>query len=186
MNIYEAELIKKVVNDVACKLGNKTLHVAKHTIGIAGIGKTTIAKVVFNNLYFRFEGSGFLSVVKEISDKPNGVVELQERLLHDILKPNIWKIKQLEALMGERCWFGYHAMELDRDQSLQIFSLHAFRETLPVQDYEELSEKVVDYCKGLPLALKILGSHLSIRDSPPITLKNHNGIRELCLNIVIK
>uniref|UniRef100_A0A6N2KM17 Disease resistance protein Roq1-like winged-helix domain-containing protein n=1 Tax=Salix viminalis TaxID=40686 RepID=A0A6N2KM17_SALVM len=89
--------------------------------------------------------------------------------------------------MGERCWFGagskiivvtknkhlltevevdgmYHAMELDRDQSLQLFSLHAFRETRPSKDYEELSEKVVDYCEGLPLALKILGSHLSIRD----------------------
>ena len=95
--------------------------------------------------------------------------------------------EQLEALMGERCWFGdgskiiivtknkhllievevdgmYHAMELDRDESLQLFSLHAFRETRPAKDYEELSEKVVDYCKGLPLALKILGSHLSIRD----------------------
>ena len=242
MNRYEAELIKRVVNDVACKLGNKTLHVAKHPIGIssrvrgvisllkgarnnvgivgiygiAGIGKTTIAKAVFNNLYFRFEGSSFLSGVKEISDKPNGLVELQERLLHDILKPNIWKIsnvyegmnlikerlhrknvlvvfddvdkrEQLEALMGERCWFGdgskiivvtknkhllqevevdgmYHVKELYRNQSLQLFSLHAFRETCPPQDYEELSEKVVDYCKGLPLALKILGSHLSIRD----------------------
>uniref|UniRef100_A0A6N2MKW5 TIR domain-containing protein n=1 Tax=Salix viminalis TaxID=40686 RepID=A0A6N2MKW5_SALVM len=241
-NGYEAELVKRVVNDVACKLGNKTLHVAKHPVGIssrvrgvisllkgarnnvgivgiygiAGIGKTTIAKAVFNNLYFRFEGSSFLSGVKEISDKPTGLVELQERLLHDILKPNVWKIgnvyegmnlikerfhrknvlvvfddvdkrEQLEALMGDRCWFGdgskiiivtknkhlltkvevdgmYHAMELDRDESLQLFSLHAFRKTRPAKDYEELSEKVVDYCKGLPLALKILGSHLSIRD----------------------
>uniref|UniRef100_A0A6N2KPL9 TIR domain-containing protein n=1 Tax=Salix viminalis TaxID=40686 RepID=A0A6N2KPL9_SALVM len=227
-NGYEAEFIKRVVNDVACKLGNKTLHVAKHPVGarnnvgivgihgIAGTGKTTIAKAVFNNLYSRFEGSSFLSGVKEISDKLNGLVELQERLLHDILKPNVWKIsnvyegmnlikerlhrknilvvfddvdkrEQLEALMGERCWFGagskiivvtknkhlltevevdgmYHAMELDPDQSLQLFSLHAFRETRPAKDYEELSKKVVDYCKGLPLALKILGSHLSIRD----------------------
>uniref|UniRef100_A0A6N2MNS9 TIR domain-containing protein n=1 Tax=Salix viminalis TaxID=40686 RepID=A0A6N2MNS9_SALVM len=241
-NGNEAEFIKRVVNDVACKLGNKTLHVAKHPVGIsskvrgvisllkgarnsvgivgiygiAGIGKTTIAKAVFNNLYFRFEGSSFLSGVKEISDKPNGLVELQERLLHDILKSNVWKIsnvyqgmnlmkerlhrknvlvvfddvdkrEQLEALMGERCWFGagskiiivtnnehlltelevdgmYHAMALNRDQSLQLFSLHAFRETRPAKDYEELSEKVVDYCEGLPLALTILGSHLFKRD----------------------
>uniref|UniRef100_A0A6N2KAX7 TIR domain-containing protein n=1 Tax=Salix viminalis TaxID=40686 RepID=A0A6N2KAX7_SALVM len=241
-NGYEAEFIKKVVSDVACKLGNKTLHVAKHPVGISsrvrgvislltgarnnvgivgiygitGIGKTTIAKAVFNSLYFGFEGSSFLSGVKEISDKQNGLVELQERLLHDILKSNVWKInniyegmnlikerlhrknvlvvfddvdkrEQLEALMGERFWFGdgskiivvtknkhllterevcgmYHAMELDRDQSLQLFSLHAFRETRPAKDYEELSGMVVDYCKGLPLALKILGSHLVGRD----------------------
>ena len=121
MNRYEAELIKRVVNDVACKLGNKTLHVAKHPIGIssrvqgvisllkgarnnvgivgiygiAGIGKTTIAKAVFNSLYFGFEGSSFLLGVKEISDKPNGLVELQERLLHGILKPNVWKINNV-------------------------------------------------------------------------------------------
>uniref|UniRef100_A0A6N2LQB2 TIR domain-containing protein n=1 Tax=Salix viminalis TaxID=40686 RepID=A0A6N2LQB2_SALVM len=239
---HQAELIKTVVNDIACKLGNKTLHVAKHPVGIssrvqgvisllrgarnnvgivgihgiAGIGKTTIAKAVFNNLYFGFEGSSFLSGVREISDKPNGLVELQERLVNDILKPNVWKIsnvyegmnlikerlhrknvlvvfddvdkrEQVEALMGERCWFGdgsiliivtknkhlltevevdgmYHAKALDQDQSLQLFSLHAFRETRPAKDYEVLSGMVVDYCKGLPLALKILGSHLSIRD----------------------
>ncbi|KAL9381662.1 hypothetical protein Peur_024697 [Populus x canadensis] len=237
-----AEFIKRIVSDVACKLGNKTLHVAKHPVGIysrvqgiisllkgakpdvgivgihgiAGIGKTTIAKAVFNKLYFGFEGSSFLSDVKEISDKPNGLVELQERLLHDILKPKVWKVsnvyegmnlikerlhrkkilvvyddvdkrEQLEALMGERCWFGagsiiivvtknkhlltevgvdemYHAKELDRDQSLQLFSLHAFRDTRPAKNYVKLSQKVVDYCQGLPLALQILGSHLSIRD----------------------
>uniref|UniRef100_A0A6N2LN97 TIR domain-containing protein n=1 Tax=Salix viminalis TaxID=40686 RepID=A0A6N2LN97_SALVM len=241
-NGYEAKLIKTVVNNVACKLGNKTLHVAKHPVGIssrvqrvisllrgarnnvgivgiygiAGIGKTTIAKAVFNNLYCRFEGSSFLSGVREISDKPNGLVELQERLVNDILKPNVWKIsnvyegmnlikerlhrknvlvvlddvdkrEQVEALMGERCWFGdgsiliivtknkhlltevevdgmYHAKALDQDQSLQLFSLHAFRETRPAKDYEVLSGMVVDYCKGLPLALKILGSHLVGQD----------------------
>ncbi|KAG5224076.1 disease resistance protein [Salix suchowensis] len=34
-NGYEAEFIKRVVSDVACKLGNKTLHVAKHPVGIS-------------------------------------------------------------------------------------------------------------------------------------------------------
>uniref|UniRef100_A0A6N2KLW5 NB-ARC domain-containing protein n=1 Tax=Salix viminalis TaxID=40686 RepID=A0A6N2KLW5_SALVM len=114
MNRYEAELIKRVVSDVACKLGNKTLHFAKHPVGakhnvgivgihgIAGIGKTTIAKAVFNNLYSRFEGSSFLSDVKEISDKPNGLVELQERLLHDILKRLISNVYEGMNLIKER------------------------------------------------------------------------------------
>uniref|UniRef100_A0A6N2MZI6 TIR domain-containing protein n=1 Tax=Salix viminalis TaxID=40686 RepID=A0A6N2MZI6_SALVM len=189
-----------VVNDVACKLGNKTLHVAKHPegisskvqgvisllrgarnnfgivgiYGIAGIGKTTIAKVVFNNLYFGFEGSSFHSGVKEISDKSTGLVELQECLLHDILKPNVWKINNVYEgmnLIKERL---HHKNVLvvfdDVDKREQLEALMerdvglVMEGNHPAKDYEELLEKVVDYCQGLPLALKILVSHLSIRD----------------------
>uniref|UniRef100_A0A6N2LR58 Disease resistance protein Roq1-like winged-helix domain-containing protein n=1 Tax=Salix viminalis TaxID=40686 RepID=A0A6N2LR58_SALVM len=79
--------------------------------------------------------------------------------------------EQLEALMGERCWFGDGSKIIVVTKNKHLLTevevdgiLHAFRETRPSKDYEELSEKVVDYCEGLPLALKILGFHLSTRD----------------------
>jgi hypothetical protein len=50
---------------------------------------------------------------------------------------------------------------LKRDESLQLFSWHAFGDTKPAKDYVELSNDVVDYCGGLPLALEVLGSCLS-------------------------
>jgi len=237
MDRHESKLIQEIVKDVLNKLDPKYINVATHLVGIdplvlaisdflstatdevrivgihgmPGIGKTSIAKVVFNQFCYRFEGSCFLSNINETSEQSNGLVLLQEQLLHDILKQNTVNISnvvrgmvlikerichkrvlvvvddvahqnQLNALMGERSWFGpgsrviittkdehlllkvdrtYRVEELKRDESLQLFSWHAFGDTKPAKDYVELSNDVVDYCGGLPLALEVLGSCLS-------------------------
>ncbi|XP_034918640.1 disease resistance protein Roq1 [Populus alba] len=236
-NGYESKFIQKIVEDVLHKLGPKCLDVAKYPVGIEsrvdyiidllsihskdvrvvgvygmpGIGKTTIAKAVFNQLCHGFEGSSFISNVKEKT-----VEQLQEQLLCDILKPNTWKIdnvskgvnlmkdrfrhkrvfvvlddvdqlKQLEALVRERNCLGpgsrvvitardehlltqievdgkYHVKELHQHESLQLFSLHAFKDTHPEEDYVELSNAIVDYAGGVPLALEVLGSYLFRRN----------------------
>jgi hypothetical protein len=88
---------------------------------------------------------------------------------------------QLNALMGDRSWFGprsrliittryssllreadqtYQIKELEPDEALQLFSWHAFKDTKPAEDYIELSKKAVDYCGGLPLALEVIGALL--------------------------
>jgi hypothetical protein len=100
-----------------------------------GIGKTTTAKVVFNQLCYGFVGRCFLSNINETSKQFNGLALLQKQLLHDILKQDAANINcddrgkvlikerlcrkrvlvvaddvahqdQLKALMGERSWFG--------------------------------------------------------------------------------
>ncbi|XP_028797974.1 TMV resistance protein N-like [Neltuma alba] len=59
---------------------------------------------------------------------------------------------------------GVHAIheieKLDFEESLHLFSLIAFKNSHPKKGYEELSKQAAAYANGLPLALKVLGSHL--------------------------
>ena len=53
--------------------------------GLPGIGKTTIAKTIFNLIAYRFEGSSFLEEVREKSRINEGILQLQEALYSDVL-----------------------------------------------------------------------------------------------------
>ncbi|GMY18067.1 TMV resistance protein N-like [Fagus crenata] len=91
--------------------------------------------------------------------------------------------EQLEALVGNHDWFGpgsriivtsrdshllrrcgvndiYIVKELNDDDALQLFSWRAFKSPHPKENYVDLSKDFVNYAKGLPLALKVLGSLL--------------------------
>ncbi|KAK7243137.1 hypothetical protein RIF29_37924 [Crotalaria pallida] len=52
--------------------------------GMGGIGKTTMAKALFNSLVDRFEHRCFISNVKEVSSKDNGLVSLQSKIIKDL------------------------------------------------------------------------------------------------------
>jgi hypothetical protein len=57
----------------------------------------------------------------------------------------------------------YQVKEMDYQDSLQLFCLFAFKGEHPIEPYASLSEKVLDYAKGVPIALKVLGKFLQGR-----------------------
>ncbi|XP_058211991.1 disease resistance protein RPV1-like [Rhododendron vialii] len=236
---HEARFIEKIIQVVGEKLRRSVLYVAPHPIGIhtraksiqlwledgstdvgivaicgtGGIGKTTIAKFLYNQNFSKFEGSSFLANVREIAKQQDGFLRLQKQLLSDVLQGRKEKIynrdegivrikdtlcckrvlvvlddvdrqEQVEAVLGMRDWLFpgskiiittrherllwahevckvHRVEELDFNESLELFSWHAFGKSYPVSDYVEVSERVVQYCGGIPLAIKVLGSSLS-------------------------
>ncbi|KAI3724889.1 hypothetical protein L1987_64657 [Smallanthus sonchifolius] len=100
-----------------------------------------------------------------------------------IVLDDVDDIEQLEALVGEPNWFkpgsiiiittrdaqvlaanGVNIIHdvnlLTNEEAICLFSRYAFKREIPNQGYEELSKKVVKYAAGLPLTIKVLGSHL--------------------------
>ncbi|XP_030944347.1 TMV resistance protein N-like isoform X2 [Quercus lobata] len=102
--------------------------------GMGGMGKTTLARVVYYMVSIKFEACSFIEDVREKSER-DGLVGLQQKLISDILKEkdlkisdkydgviniknrlcckrillvidDVDKLDQLKFLVGEHDWFG--------------------------------------------------------------------------------
>ncbi|KAL0552510.1 hypothetical protein IC582_011626 [Cucumis melo] len=179
----EAELIQEIVKRVLSIVNPmQLLHVAKHPVGvnsrlrkieelvshigfegvnmvgmygIGGIGKTTLAKALYNKIATQFEGCCFLLDVRREASK-HGLIQLQKTLLNEILKEDLKVVNcdkginiirsrlcskkvlivlddvdhrdQLEALVGERDWFCQGSKIIVTTRNKHLLSSHGFDE----------------------------------------------------------
>ncbi|XP_075659826.1 TMV resistance protein N-like isoform X2 [Castanea sativa] len=115
----ESQFIQNIVEEISnAKLNWMPLYVAEYPVGInsrakaieslldigldevcvvgmyglPGVGKTTIAKAVFNKIAKHFDGSSFLENVRENLGTNASIIKLQKQLLNDISRDGKWKV----------------------------------------------------------------------------------------------
>lgn len=191
--------------------------------GMGGMGKTTIARAVYESISRQFEGCSFIENFREVSEK-RGVKALQEQIIFDILMErdvmraapsfrsseigmtmirnrvrrkkvlivldDVDESTKLEEMFGRDHWFSfgsriiittrdrhtlttygvgeshvYQVEELGKEEALKLFQSRAFGKHQQQMGgggggYGELLDHAMEYAKGVPLALKVLGSFL--------------------------
>ena len=147
----ETQFIKRIIEKISSSISNQTqLFVAKYPVGIdsrveeiellldkksngvhmlgihgpGGVGKTTIAKAVYNRIFYRFDKRCFLENVRERSQTTNGIIQLQETLLSKILQDPYLKVdnvpKGIEVIKDRLCHTRLLLILDDVDESNQI------------------------------------------------------------------
>ena len=124
--------------------------------------------------------------VPKFNNISQGINVIKERLRSKrvlIVLDDVDNYMQLENLAGKHGWYGaksiiiittkdkhlldqhevkalYEVQKLNHEKSVELFNWWAFKQNTPKTGFESLSNSVVEYTHGLPVALKVLGGFL--------------------------
>ncbi|XP_039165147.1 probable WRKY transcription factor 19 [Eucalyptus grandis] len=190
--------------------------------GMGGIGKTTLATIIYNKLFDKFQYRSFLKDIRETISR-KGIEHVQSRLISNTIKIHDYSVHDLDEginmiqssctqkkvlfllddvghedhlnnLIGG-CKFSpgsriivtcrqksfkcqdktilestywYELQKMNIENSLLLFSIHAFEKKPPPKQLGTLSRDIVATTGGLPLACTVIGSHLKGKEDQRI------------------
>ncbi|KAL3727497.1 hypothetical protein ACJRO7_032259 [Eucalyptus globulus] len=171
--------VDKIMKEIGAHI-SETRIIGIH--GMGGIGKTTIAKIIYNELSNKYDNCCFLSNIHETS-KLKGIEYLQQQLIHDILETKWVKITNIDegiktikerlpnkkvllllddveekdhmdALVGKRDWFG---------EGSKLIVTTRRKDVLCVPEVDWRYELA---CLDPNLSLQLFSKHAFRRESP--------------------
>ncbi|KAK3430945.1 hypothetical protein EUGRSUZ_E02148 [Eucalyptus grandis] len=152
----------------------------------------------------------------EVPSVDRGIILIQHRLCHKkvlIVLDDVDDLNQLKALAGGHNWFGngskiivttrdrhlltshgidqahvYEVKALDNNEAHELFSNHAFSTYQKIEIKTDLVSKFLNYVRGLPLGIEVLGSFLCGRSEHEweSTLKKLFKVPNSKINNVLK
>ncbi|PNY14448.1 NBS-containing resistance-like protein, partial [Trifolium pratense] len=186
----DAELLEEIINLVSKTLSNHPII----TKGLIGIGKPIAhLESLLRQESEKVRVIGIWGMGEDVKiNSPNWLSDYIERRIGRmkvlIVLDDVKEEGQLEMLFGTLDWFrsdsriivttrdkqvliANHEVDdifevgvLDSGEALELFNLNAFKQRHLEMDYYDISKRVVNYAKGIPLVLKVLAHLLCGKD----------------------
>ncbi|KAL9293806.1 putative TIR domain, P-loop containing nucleoside triphosphate hydrolase [Arabidopsis thaliana] len=153
--------------------------------GPPGIGKTTIARFLLNQVSDRFQLSAIMVNIKGCYPRPcfdeySAQLQLQNQMLSQMINHKDIMISHLgvaqERLRDKKVFLVldeahginhvYKVGYPSNYEAFQIFCMNAFGQKQPHEGFDEIAREVMALAGELPLGLKVLGSALRGKSKP--------------------